>query len=139
MSMRMGLLILLTSSRLLGARQREGSTVSAPRDSYDTHYRRRQWLAQAQGLDLTDATLQRGIIFLEQLLAALTPKETLLLPNYPNFNPETWIPVSSRHDADVRLTIYDTTGAMTSVRFGASACGILHLGQRRRIGMDVTV
>ena len=48
------------------------------------------WFAQAQGLDLTDATLQRGIIFLEHLLAALTPKETLLLPNYPNpFNPET--------------------------------------------------
>ena len=51
------------------------------------------WLTQAQGLDRTDATLQRGVIFLEQLLAALTPKETVLLPNYPNpFNPETWIP-----------------------------------------------
>ena len=51
------------------------------------------WLIQAQGLDLTDATLQKGIIFLQQFLAALTPKETALLPNYPNpFNPETWIP-----------------------------------------------
>ena len=71
----------------------------------------KQWLAQAQGLDLTDATLQRGIIFLERLLAALTPKETLLLPNYPNpFNPETWIPYHLAHDADVRLTIYDTKG-----------------------------
>ena len=73
----------------------------------------KQWLAQAQGLDLTDATLQRGIIFLERLLAALTPKETLLLPNYPNpFNPETWLPYHLAHDADVRLTIYDTTGAI---------------------------
>ena len=70
------------------------------------------WLTQAQGLDLTDATFQRGIIFLEQLLAALTPKETGLLPNYPNpFNPETWIPYHLAHDADVRLTIYDTKGA----------------------------
>ena len=71
------------------------------------------WLTQAQELDLTDATFQEGIIFLEQLLAALTPKETGLLPNYPNpFNPETWIPYHLAHDADVRLTIYDTTGTV---------------------------
>ena len=51
------------------------------------------WLTQAQRLSLTDLRLQRGIRFLEQLLAALTPKATILLPNYPNpFNPETWIP-----------------------------------------------
>ena len=69
------------------------------------------WLTQAQGLVLTDATSQRGILFLEQLLAALTPKETILLPNYPNpFNPETWIPYHLAHAADVRLTIYDTKG-----------------------------
>ena len=49
-----------------------------------------QWLTQAQQLNLTDAASQRGIRFLEQLLLALTPKETALLPNYPNpFNPET--------------------------------------------------
>ena len=71
------------------------------------------WLTQAQGLHLTDATLQRGVIFLEQLLAALTPKETVLLPNYPNpFNPETWIPYHLSHAADVTLTIYDTKGAV---------------------------
>ena len=71
------------------------------------------WLTQAQGLGLTDETLQRGIIFLEQLLAALIPKETALLPNYPNpFNPETWIPYHLAHDADVKLTIYDTKGVL---------------------------
>ena len=69
------------------------------------------WLTQAQGLHRTDATSQRGILFLEQLLAALTPKETALLPNYPNpFNPETWIPYRLAHDADVTLTVYDTKG-----------------------------
>ena len=44
----------------------------------------RQWLAQAQTLDLADTTSVRGILFLQRLLAALTPKETALLPNYPN-------------------------------------------------------
>ena len=69
------------------------------------------WLSQAQQLDLTDATILRGILFLEQLLAALPPKETVLLPNYPNpFNPETWIPYRLAEDAFVTLTIYDSAG-----------------------------
>ena len=70
-----------------------------------------QWLIQAQGLDITDATLQRGILFLEQLLAALTPTETALLPNYPNpFNPETWIPYQLSKPAEVMITIYASNG-----------------------------
>ena len=48
------------------------------------------WLAQAEALNRTDAITRRGIRFLEQLLAALIPEETILLSNYPNpFNPET--------------------------------------------------
>ena len=71
------------------------------------------WLTQAQGLALTDTTLQRGVLFLEHLLAALIPKKTTLLPNYPNpFNPETWIPYQLAHAADVQVTIYDTKGVM---------------------------
>ena len=73
----------------------------------------REWLAEAQGLDLTDPKLQSGIRFLEQLLAALVPKETALLPNYPNpFNPETWIPYRLAEDAFVTLTIYDPRGSV---------------------------
>ena len=69
------------------------------------------WLSQAQRLDLTDPRVRRGILFLEQLLAALLPKETVLLPNYPNpFNPETWIPYRLAEDAFVTLTIYDGSG-----------------------------
>ena len=69
------------------------------------------WLSHVQQLDLTDPTALKGILFLEQLLATLLPKETVLLPNYPNpFNPETWIPYHLAKDADVALTIYDTSG-----------------------------
>ena len=69
------------------------------------------WLAQAQSFGLTDATSQRGILMLQQLLAALIPKDTSLLPNYPNpFNPETWIPYQLSKPADVTLTIYAVDG-----------------------------
>ena len=69
------------------------------------------WLTQAQALDLTDVSTQKGILFLEQLLASLVPQETALLANYPNpFNPETWIPYQLARDADVRLTVYDMKG-----------------------------
>ncbi|MDE0687246.1 MAG: cadherin domain-containing protein [Candidatus Poribacteria bacterium] len=69
------------------------------------------WLNQLQGLNLTDPKLLKGIFFLEQLLSVLIPKETELLPNYPNpFNPETWIPYRLAEDGFVTLTIYDQRG-----------------------------
>ena len=72
-----------------------------------------RWLAQAGELGLTDATSQRGVLFLEQLFAALTPKETVLLPNYPNpFNPETWIPYGLANDTEVQISIYDISGGL---------------------------
>ena len=72
-----------------------------------------RWLALAGGLGIGDANFQRGIRFLEGLLAALTPKETTLLPNYPNpFNPETWIPYRLAREAEVSITIYDTKGTL---------------------------
>ena len=85
----------------------------------------RSWFTQAQGLDLTDLRLRRGIFFLEQLLAALIPKETGLLPNYPNpFNPETWIPYHLAYASDVTLTIYNATGAMVrQLDLGHQAAG----------------
>ena len=72
-----------------------------------------EWLSRARQLKLTDPAYLHGIIVLEQLLAALTPKETVLLPNYPNpFNPETWIPYHLVHDVDVMLKVYDTKGTL---------------------------
>ena len=71
----------------------------------------RQWLTDAQTLEVTDPIMIRGIVVLQQLLVSLTPAETELLANYPNpFNPETWIPYRLAEDAFVTLTIYDQTG-----------------------------
>ena len=71
------------------------------------------WLSQAQQLYLMDIISQRGILYLEQLLTVLIPKETALLTNYPNpFNPETWIPYHLAKDADVTLHIYAVNGTL---------------------------
>ena len=43
----------------------------------------RQWLTQAQHANLTDITTQRGILLLEQLLAALVPKKNITIAELP--------------------------------------------------------
>ena len=69
------------------------------------------WLTDARALQVRDPIMKRGFLMLEQLLVSLTPKETELLSNYPNpFNPETWIPYRLAEDANVTLTIYDSSG-----------------------------
>ena len=104
------------------------------------------WLSHAQGLDLTDARVLRGVLFLEQLLAALIPKETTLLPNYPNpFNPETWIPYRLAKDAFVTLTIYDGSGRVVrtldvgyqSAAFYESRSKAIHWDGRNEFGEGV--
>ena len=72
-----------------------------------------QWLADAHRLPRLDARLERGIAWLEHLLAALLPEDTALLANYPNpFNPETWIPYELTEPAEVTLRIYTVDGAL---------------------------
>ena len=72
-----------------------------------------RWLTEAQALATTDPVSLRGIAVLQQLLLELTPKETALLPNYPNpFNPETWIPYQLANPADVTLTIHAVDGKL---------------------------
>ena len=72
-----------------------------------------RWITEAKQHTTGDATFQRGIKVLEQLLATLTPKETLLLANYPNpFNPETWIPYQLSIPADVSISIYAVNGKL---------------------------
>ena len=86
----------------------------------------KQWLSAAQQLDITNAMSQRGILFLQQLLKALTPKKTALLPNFPNpFNPETWIPYHLSKDADVTLHIYAVNGMLVrTLTLGHQAAGM---------------
>ncbi len=60
---------------------------------------------------VTTDDVKRGILEVEDLVAYEIPAETELLRNYPNpFNPETWIPYRLAEDADVTLTLYDSTG-----------------------------
>ena len=84
------------------------------------------WLRDARQANLTDPTFQRGILMLKQLLASLTPKETALLPNYPNpFNPETWIPYRLAKPTDVSISIYTVGGKLVrTLELGHQSIGI---------------
>ena len=85
-----------------------------------------QWLAEAEQIKLTDAISLRGLAVLEHLLAALVPKETALLANYPNpFNPETWIPYQLSKPTDVTVTIYAANGSVVrTLALGHQAAGM---------------
>ena len=73
----------------------------------------RSWLTFARQQGLTEGLYGRGVLFLEQLLAVLTPKETALLANYPNpFNPETWIPYQLAKSGFVNISIYAVDGRL---------------------------
>ena len=85
-----------------------------------------QWLHEARQIALPDSAFQQGILVLQQLLEMLSPKETALLPNYPNpFNPETWIPYQLATPADVTLTIYTADGEVVrTLELGYQPIGI---------------
>ncbi len=85
-----------------------------------------QWLTLARQANLSDPISQRGILFLEQLLAALIPEKTALLANYPNpFNPETWMPYRLAQPADVTVTIYAANGTLVrTLDLGHQAVGV---------------
>ena len=109
-----------------------GNTAAAPEiwklslDPLTTRAEVQQWLNQARQLNLTDPTFQRGILVLEQLLAALTPKETALLSNYPNpFNPETWIPYQLAEPTEVNISIHAADGKLVrTLNLGHQDVGI---------------
>ncbi len=84
------------------------------------------WIAQARLEDDGSLAFKQGIENLQNLLASLIPKETVLLANYPNpFNPETWIPYQLAESAEVTLTIYDMNGQLVrSLAMGHQAAGM---------------
>ena len=60
---------------------------------------------------VTAEDIKLNRIQLPELIVQAIPKETQLLPNYPNpFNPETWIPYRLSKAAEVTLEIYDAAG-----------------------------
>ena len=72
-----------------------------------------RWLREAKLSDWSSPEYLRGIFVLEQWLASLAPRETMLLANYPNpFNPETWIPYHLANAVDVTISIYDINGKL---------------------------
>ena len=85
-----------------------------------------QWLTEARLSGEVSVAHQRGILVLEQLLAMLMPKNTALLPNYPNpFNPETWIPYQLAEPADVTVTLYAANGTVVrTLEVGHQPAGI---------------
>ena len=99
---------------LVAAAVDTAAAAPAARAQVQSHFtaaQLQQWLTEARASGNTSHTYQKGIAVLEQLLALVAPKETALLPNYPNpFNPETWIPYQLAEPAVVTLTIYDTQG-----------------------------
>ena len=84
------------------------------------------WLSQARQRDVANPSVRKGILFLEQLLASMVPKETVLLANYPNpFNPETWIPYHLAKPAKVTISIYNVKGQLVrTLALGHQAAGM---------------
>ena len=85
----------------------------------------KEWIDMAHAADDGSEAFRKGIATFNRLLEMITPKETVLLPNYPNpFNPETWIPYELAHAADVTITIYDIKGAVVrQLDLGHQAAG----------------
>ena len=108
-----------------------GDTAAAPAVYTDTQTmitaaNVQQWLREAHKVNLTDPTFQRGILILERFLTPRIPKNTVLLPNYPNpFNPETWIPYQLAKPAEVTVFIYSANGTLIrTLALGYQSAGI---------------
>ena len=84
-----------------------------------------QWLTEAHFANDGSLPFQRGIAALEHLMNTATPKETVLLANYPNpFNPETWIPYDLAEDSEVEIHIYNLKGeSVRRLSFGFQGAG----------------
>ena len=75
------------------------------------------------------------MLTLEQLLIVLIPKDTALLPNYPNpFNPETWIPYQLEKPAEITLSIYSVDGILIrTLALGYQPAGVYQSRDRATV------
>ena len=108
-----------------------GNTADAPAIYADTHELLsasdvQQWLNEARKVSINDIAFQRGLLVLEQLLMTVLPKETALLPNYPNpFNPETWIPYQLAQSTSVTVSIYSVDSKLVrTLALGNQSAGL---------------
>ena len=86
-------------------------------------------------IDATD--IRRAFTELILTPEDLKPKQTALLPNYPNpFNPETWIPYQLGNDAHAAIRIYSQTGELVrSLDLGFQPAGY-YVGKARAAYWD---
>ena len=85
-----------------------------------------QWLTQGVKAGIADSNYQQGILYLQHLLAALIPRATALLPNYPNpFNPESWIPYQLAKPAKAMVSIHAADGKLVrTLDLGELSAGV---------------
>lgn len=90
-----------------------------------------RWIRDAEQFHDKDQAFREGLRVLKRLLATLgaaetIPKQTALLPNYPNpFNPETWMPYQLAAPGDVTVTISAMDGRVVrTLSLGHQAAGI---------------
>lgn len=99
---------------LVAAHLGESITTKAPKTIHisSQHVDRiNQLLTEARLASDGSNVFRQGIANLEMLINSTIPKESTLLPNYPNpFNPETWIPFDLAHDTEVYIHIYNLKG-----------------------------
>lgn len=110
---------------------------AAPTANPPTAEQIQSWINQARQADDGSQVFRRGIDVLEVLLRSVRPETTVLLPNYPNpFNPETWIPYQLASESDVKITIYDTRGALVrALVLGHQSAGY-YTGRSRAVYWD---
>ena len=84
-----------------------------------------EWISEARLVDDGSTIFRKGIANLETLINSVIPKQSVLLPNFPNpFNPETWIPYDLAEDADVNIHIYNLKGvSVKQLSIGFQAAG----------------
>ena len=100
-------------------------TLHSHRDTRITAKNVHHWIQLAKQINGQDDTFQHGLQKLQRLAKALAPKETALLPNYPNpFNPETWIPYQLATPANVSISIYSADGQIVrTLQVGSMPAG----------------